>query len=55
MLSWYNGNPDRSETYMLSTAELAGIPTAMLGKPMDNLKSYREDMIAALDFVFTGI
>jgi len=40
---------------VLSTAELAGIPTAMLGKPTDNLKAYREDIIAALDFVFTGI
>ena len=43
------------EKFVLSTAELAGIPTAMLGKPIDNLKTYREDMIAALDFVFTGI
>jgi len=43
------------EKFVLSTAELAGVPTAMLGKPIDNLKAYREDMIAALDFVFTGI
>jgi len=27
---------------------------AILGKPTDNLKAYRED-IADLDFVFTGI
>ncbi len=44
-----------NEKLVLSTAELAGIPTAMLGKPIDNLKAHREDMIAALDFVFTGI
>ena len=43
------------EKCVLSTAELAGIPAAMLGKPVDNLKTYREDMIAALDFMFTGI
>ncbi len=43
------------ERFVLSTAELAGIPTAMLGTPIDNLKTYREDVIAALDFVCTGI
>ena len=45
----------RGEKFVLSTAELAGIPTAILGKPIDNLKAHREGMIAALDFVFTGI
>ena len=43
------------EKFVLSTAELAGVPIAMLGKPLDNLNAYREDIIAALDFVFTGI
>ncbi len=43
------------EKLVLSTSELAGIPTSILGKPIDSLKAYREDMITALDFVFTGI
>ena len=43
------------EKFVLSTAELAGIHAAMLGEPIENLNAYREDMIAALDFVFTGI
>jgi len=44
-----------NEKLVLSTAELAGIPAAMLGKPIDNLNAYREDIITALDFLFTGI
>jgi len=43
------------EKLVLSTAELAGVPAAMLGKPIGNASPYREDIIAALDFVFTGI
>jgi len=43
------------EKFVLSTAELAGIHAAMLGEPIDNLNAYREDIITALDFVFTGI
>jgi len=44
-----------SENFVLSTAELAGVPSAILGQPITNLSKYREDIIAALDFVFTGI
>ena len=44
-----------SEKYVLSTAELAGIPSAMLGKPVANITNQRQDIITALDFVFTGI
>jgi len=44
-----------NEKLVLSTAELAGVPTAMLGKPIGNASKYRDDIITALDFVFTGI
>jgi len=43
------------ESFVLSTAELAGIPMSMLGEPVTNISEQREDIIAALDFVFTGI
>lgn len=43
------------EGYVLSTAELAGIPSSMLGEPVINVTSQRQDIIAALDFVFAGI
>ncbi len=43
------------EKFVLSTAELAGIPTAMLGKPLENLNAYQKDIVAALNFMFTGI
>jgi len=41
--------------YVLSTAELAGVPITMLGKPIVNITNQRQEIIAALDFVFTGI
>lgn len=40
---------------VLSTAELAGVPASMLGDAAGNLHDYRDDIIASLDFVFTGI
>ncbi|MDX8381937.1 MAG: CcdB family protein [Ghiorsea sp.] len=43
------------EKYVLSTAELAGIPVAMLGQPITNISAQRQDIIEALDFTFTGI
>lgn len=43
------------ENYVLSTAELAGIPSSMLGEPVTNIANQRQEIIAALDFVFTGI
>jgi len=38
-----------------STAELAAIRSASLSEPVGNVKEYRDTVIAALDFVFTGI
>lgn len=38
----------------MSTAELAGISFRSLGEKMCSLKSHRTEIIAALDFLFTG-
>jgi len=40
---------------VLSTAELAAVSKGVAGKPVGNMSIYRDDIIAALDFVFTGI
>jgi toxin CcdB len=45
----------RRVEYVLVFQELAAIPTAMLGKPVGSLSSRREELIAALDLLFTGI
>ncbi len=38
----------------MSTAELAGVPVRSLGKKVSSLKDQRHEIIAALDFLFTG-
>ncbi len=43
------------ENYVLSTAELAAVAKGALGEAVGNMQSDRDDIIAALDFVFTGI
>jgi toxin CcdB len=43
------------EKLVLSTAELAGVSASMLGEPVGDAENYRDDIIAALDFLFTGI
>ncbi|MFQ5344370.1 MAG: CcdB family protein [Mariprofundus sp.] len=43
------------EKLVLSTVELAGVSVAILGEPAGNVRSHRDDIITALDFVFTGI
>lgn len=40
---------------VMSTAELAGIPNRPLGDKVTSLKSKRDEIIAALDLLFTGI
>ena len=40
---------------ILSTAELAGISTNNLGEKIASLQDQRQEIIAALDFLFTGI
>ncbi len=39
---------------MFSTVELTGISIAMLGESVGNIRSCRDEIIAALDVVFTG-
>jgi len=38
----------------MSTAELAGVPIRSLGKKVGTLKDRRDEIISALDFLFTG-
>ena len=40
---------------VMSTAELAGVPNRSLGDKIATLKSKRDEIIAALDLLFTGI
>jgi len=40
---------------VMSTAELAGISTRLMGDRVTSLKSKRSEIIAALDLLFTGI
>lgn len=43
------------EKLVLSTAELAGIPKAMLVEPAGSLLEHRARITAALDFAFKGM
>lgn len=40
---------------IMSTAELAGVPSRSLGDKVVSLKNKRNEIIAALDLLFTGI
>jgi toxin CcdB len=46
--------PVQQTTVVMSTSELAGVTLAHLGDTVDSLKEYRKEIIAALDFLFTG-
>ena len=39
---------------IMSTAELAGIPMRLLGQKVGTLADHRNEIIAALDFLFSG-
>jgi toxin CcdB len=41
-------------TVIMSTAELAGVTVNTVGDKVCSLKEHRNDIIAALDFLFTG-
>jgi toxin CcdB len=41
--------------YVLVFQELAAIPRSQIGQPVGSLKSRRDELIAALDLLFTGI
>ena len=45
----------KGEAVVMSTAELAGISTRSLGDKVVSLKNKRDEIIAALDLLFTGI
>lgn len=45
----------RNVAVVMSTPELAGIPAKILSKNVTNLASKRDEIIGALDMVFTGI
>ncbi|MDO8412484.1 MAG: CcdB family protein [Gallionellaceae bacterium] len=45
----------KGATVVMSTAELAGVPNRSLGDKVATLKNKRDEIIAALDLLFTGI
>lgn len=52
-----NLNPQfkiKSIAVVMSTAELAGVQTRTLGEKVTSLKNKRDEIIAALDLLFTG-
>jgi hypothetical protein len=40
---------------VLSTAELAGVPRAILGEPVTSMAGQRNEITAALDLLLLGI
>ncbi|MGB5721547.1 MAG: CcdB family protein [Woeseiaceae bacterium] len=42
------------ESFVVSMAEIAGIPLAALGAKIDSVSDSRGEIISALDFLFTG-
>jgi toxin CcdB len=40
---------------VMITTEMAGVPTKILGNKIVSLTNYRQDIINALDFIFTGV
>jgi len=45
----------REAAVVMSTAELAGVSVRSLGEKVASLKDRRDEIIAALDLLFTGI
>lgn len=41
--------------YYLSAAEMASVPVSALSKPVGSLSSCRDDLLAAVDMLFTAI
>ena len=46
--------PIKRTTVIMSTAELAGVTVNSLGDKVCSLKEHRNEILAALDFLFTG-
>lgn len=45
----------KSIAVVMSTAELAGVSNRSLGEKVTSLKNKRDEIVAALDLLFTGI
>jgi toxin CcdB len=45
----------RGEKYVALTQQLAGIDRSQLGKEITNLSAHRSRLIAAIDFMLSGI
>lgn len=43
------------QTYFLSSAELASVPVNELSNPVGNLSEYRNELLAAIDLIFTAV
>jgi len=43
------------ESFVVSIAEIAGVPLAALGPKIDSVSDSRVEIISALDFLFTGV
>lgn len=43
------------ERFVLLTPQMAGIPKSELGAPVIRVEHYRSEIIAAIDFLLTGI
>jgi toxin CcdB len=41
--------------FLMSTAEIAGVSVKSLGRKVCSIKEYRNEIVAALDFLITGI
>lgn len=51
-------NPEfiiQDTSVFMSTAELAGVPVRSMGRKVSSLRDQRHEIIAALDFLFTGL
>lgn len=45
----------KGKTYVVVTSLMAGIPRRALGSKVANVSDYREELIAALDLLLTGV
>ena len=47
--------PIQGSNYFLSTTEMASIPINELSQPTENLSPYRDELLAAIDLIFTAV
>ena len=41
--------------YVILTQQMASVPTKLLTEPVNDLSTFRDEIIAAIDFLITGI